>query len=390
MSHRVALVFGASGISGWAMARELLRYPTPTTFSRVIALSNRPLPCDVIILEDPRLTFVSGVNLVHSVEDVIKALREKVPSIDQITHVYWYAYAHAPTEGSQTEVNGQMLDTTLRALGETSPRLEYFLLQTGAKYYGMHLAGQITPPPIPFKEDAPRIPEPLASENIFYYRQLDIIAEHAKSATWKWNDIRPDVIVGYAPTNNPMNLALVLGVYLALYRAVHGRGAKVALPASIIGANALNSESPADYIARCAIWLSLHGDSTLNGRGFNVAVAPSRYAERWPALAGAWGLEGVSTQQDDPSPTRAFADVLNWVGEHTEEWGTLEREHGLRPGVLEATSFDFLFVMSIPLDRILDTSAIKEAGFTEEGEPMVTYCRKVWALFADAKVLPPL
>jgi hypothetical protein len=90
MPQRIALVIGASGVSGWATTRELLRYPTPTTFSRVIALSNRPLSLEVTLLDDPRLELVSGVDLTRSLNEVVGALREKVAGIAEVTHVYWY------------------------------------------------------------------------------------------------------------------------------------------------------------------------------------------------------------------------------------------------------------------------------------------------------------
>jgi hypothetical protein len=38
-----ALVFGASGISGWSILNQALTYPTPTTFSHITGLTNRPL-----------------------------------------------------------------------------------------------------------------------------------------------------------------------------------------------------------------------------------------------------------------------------------------------------------------------------------------------------------
>ena len=96
-TERVALVFGASGISGWAITRELLRYPDATTFSKVIALSNRPLDPAVTLLSDPRLTYAHGVDLTQPVESVVKALKEKVPDIGKVTNVFWYGKRIIPT-----------------------------------------------------------------------------------------------------------------------------------------------------------------------------------------------------------------------------------------------------------------------------------------------------
>lgn len=89
-TEHVALIFGASGISGWAVTRELLRYPYPTTFSKIIALSNRPLDSAVTLLSDPRLAFAHGVDLTRSVEDVVELLKTKVEDIGNVTEVFWY------------------------------------------------------------------------------------------------------------------------------------------------------------------------------------------------------------------------------------------------------------------------------------------------------------
>jgi hypothetical protein len=43
MSLRRALVFGASGVASGSLVQEMLMYSTPTTFDKVIGLTNRPL-----------------------------------------------------------------------------------------------------------------------------------------------------------------------------------------------------------------------------------------------------------------------------------------------------------------------------------------------------------
>ena len=89
-SKKVALVFGASGISGWAVTKNALSYPTPSTFSRVIGLMNRPRTVEESGLPNyPRLELCSGVNLRTDLEDVVKLLQEKVPNWDEVTHVYY-------------------------------------------------------------------------------------------------------------------------------------------------------------------------------------------------------------------------------------------------------------------------------------------------------------
>lgn len=92
-----AIVFGASGLNGWAVVNELLlNYPKPRTFSRVIALTNRPLDLEksywpLSAPERPELVLASSVNLVEgSSEDVAALLKVKVPDVEKVTHVFYF------------------------------------------------------------------------------------------------------------------------------------------------------------------------------------------------------------------------------------------------------------------------------------------------------------
>ena len=59
-----ALVFGASGITGWAITNSALSYPTRTTFSYVIGLTSRPLTQETArFASDPRLELNAGLDL---------------------------------------------------------------------------------------------------------------------------------------------------------------------------------------------------------------------------------------------------------------------------------------------------------------------------------------
>lgn len=90
-SKNVALVFGASGISGWAVTKNLLSYPTATTFSRVIGLTNRPVDLENSQLptDDSRLEIYSGINLRGELSEVVALMKDKIPNVDQVTHMYY-------------------------------------------------------------------------------------------------------------------------------------------------------------------------------------------------------------------------------------------------------------------------------------------------------------
>lgn len=88
--NNVALVFGASGISGWAVTKNLLSYPTSTTFSRVIGLTHRPMGLnDSQLPPDDRLELYHGINLRESREAMIEKMKATVPDVEEVTHVYY-------------------------------------------------------------------------------------------------------------------------------------------------------------------------------------------------------------------------------------------------------------------------------------------------------------
>lgn len=86
----MALVFGASGISGWSVTKDCLSYPSIDTFSRVIGLTNRPRSVKECGLpEDDRLEIYSGINLRGSLEQVLGGMKEGIPHIEEVTHMYY-------------------------------------------------------------------------------------------------------------------------------------------------------------------------------------------------------------------------------------------------------------------------------------------------------------
>jgi hypothetical protein len=87
-----AIVFGASGVTGWSFVNEMLHdYPKNNVWDGVVAMTNRPLKqADSLWPTDPRLQIVSGIDLLRgSQQDLEAALSERVQDVDGITHVYY-------------------------------------------------------------------------------------------------------------------------------------------------------------------------------------------------------------------------------------------------------------------------------------------------------------
>lgn len=121
-SPKHALVFGASGISGWGTIVQLTSYPTKETFASITGLTNRPLSAQNALLpDDNRIELVPGVDLSASPESVISELEARVPHIADITTVFFYGVyfvMQMPLEGSNNDILrlelGQHIYTSLR------------------------------------------------------------------------------------------------------------------------------------------------------------------------------------------------------------------------------------------------------------------------------------
>lgn len=131
-----ALVFGASGVTGWSFINEILNdYPKPNTWKRAHALTNRTLSQKQSLWpNDPRLNIVSGIDLLaNSQENLEKELKTKISDINEVTHVYYLAYKAGTDVQKEFDEAVEMWKKTLIAVDKLCPKLEFVVLQTGAK-----------------------------------------------------------------------------------------------------------------------------------------------------------------------------------------------------------------------------------------------------------------
>jgi len=129
----IALVFGASGVTGHGIIKALLSYPNATTFSRVIGLTNRPLSSSVARLpDDDRLELYSEINLLEREKSLLQL--QHVPEIQQVTHVYYAAYAgHGSSFEELKRINNELLTNAIGGVEICCPALQFVTLNTGGK-----------------------------------------------------------------------------------------------------------------------------------------------------------------------------------------------------------------------------------------------------------------
>jgi hypothetical protein len=131
-----ALVFGASGVTGWSFINEILNdYPEKNVWKRVHALTNRPLSQEQSQWpKDPRLNIVSGIDLLKgSQEELESTINERIPDVSEVTHVYYLAYKASTDMQKELEEAIAMFKRSTLAMDKLSPKLEFLVIQTGAK-----------------------------------------------------------------------------------------------------------------------------------------------------------------------------------------------------------------------------------------------------------------
>ncbi|KAF2013898.1 hypothetical protein BU24DRAFT_350870 [Aaosphaeria arxii CBS 175.79] len=384
-----ALVFGASGVTGWSFVNELLNdYPKQGLWGKVHGLTNRPLSQEQSQWpNDPRLNIVSGIDLLkRSQEDLEHELKTKVDGIEDVTHVYYLAYKAGTDVQKELEEAVAMFKRSTIALDRLSSKLEFVVLQTGAKMYGCHLLENHPTDylHVPHKESQPRLKQPY-HDMLFYHPQMDWLTEYARDKKWSWCDTRPDIIIGFVPNQNFYSLGGVVGIYLSLWKAVEGEGAECPFPGTEKSWVAQSNDSSSDMIARQTIHLSL-SEKTEKGGGYNVAdeKTPSDWKAKWPILCDYFGLKGTGPTSNPP-------EIRKYIKDHFAEWQKLEKEYGLQTGHADSDKtfpgFEYFLMTQFDFDRQYDMTKMYGTGFTEERDTRTAW-GGVFDRMRKAKIIP--
>jgi len=102
-----ALVFGATGVQGWAIVNEILNnYPSSEAFDRVTALSNRPFTENLLWPDSDRLLKVSGLDLLASggQNGIERFLEWKIEDVETVTHVFYCGASTLPVATPRSNI----------------------------------------------------------------------------------------------------------------------------------------------------------------------------------------------------------------------------------------------------------------------------------------------
>jgi nucleoside-diphosphate-sugar epimerase len=131
-----ALIFGASGITGWAIVNTILNgYPNPSAFSKVTALTNRPFTQEVAQWpKSDKLNIVSGLDLLKGSQSELEAtVKARVADIDTVSHVYFFAYIMDTDPAKEIQINVDLLQRAVSTIDNLSKSLKFVVLPTGTK-----------------------------------------------------------------------------------------------------------------------------------------------------------------------------------------------------------------------------------------------------------------
>ncbi|KAF2430459.1 hypothetical protein EJ08DRAFT_633988 [Tothia fuscella] len=392
MAGNHALIFGASGITGWAITNQILKgYPEEGSFSKVTALTNRPLSADATLWpKSDKLQLISGLDLMTKggQNALNEEMKSKVKDMDTVSHVFFFAYIMDPEPTEEIRINVELLKRAVTACEHLSKKLQFVVLPTGTKAYGVHLIDKFPfGKDLPLKESLPKIPEPYASE-MFYYNQTDFLANAAKGKPWTWCEVIPDMIVGFVPNNNIYCLPQAIALYLSLYRYINGKGATVEFPGTAESWAIQSNDSFQDTIAKFALHASLNPKTCGNGERFNTADQQSSWSEKWPIVADFFELKGVAPPEGGSGPQPG-----DYVQAHLKEWEKMEKEKGLVGGRVGNNrsfgGFPYFIMTMFNFDRQQDLTKSHEAW--GKGAEAVDAKKAWWTVFErfrEAKIIP--
>ena len=295
-------------------------------------------------------------------------------------------------------INVLLLTNFLSALTLASITPKTFLLQTGAKNYGVHLG----PAKVPQEESDPRV----TIEPNFYYNQEDVLFAYCQENKVNWSIGMPGPILGAVP-DAAMNACFPLAVYAAVSQRL---GQKLVWPGDAASWQLPNSMSASMMNAYMEEWSVLE-PRALNQK-FNVFDGGAFAWEGcWPKVAAAYGVEWEGPGDDEQGlevrevgsekPPRGYGgrgvvrrrfSMVEWAkrDEVKKAWEEMRKEYGLAEIKEVDRVFAFLDGTLVRAGALLFSSdkarKLGWTGYVDSTEAIL----EVFEDLAKIKMIPPL
>lgn len=259
-----------------------------------------------------------------------------------------------------------MLVNVVNTIEPIAPNLQHISLMQGYKVYGAHLG----PFKTPAKEtDATHMPPE------FNVDQQQFLEDRQPGSSWTWSALRPSVVCGFA-LGNPMNLAMVIGVYAAISREL---GLPLRFPGKPGAYHSLLEMTDATLLAHATIWAAT--DPRCANQAFNITNGDLfRWNELWPRIAAFFELETAP-----PLPlslTTVMADKEDLWNSMIEKYGLVNTPYD------DVSSWAFGdFVFSWDYDFFADGSKARRFGFHDFIDTEAMFM-DIFRNLRDRKILP--
>ncbi|RAJ05469.1 nucleoside-diphosphate-sugar epimerase [Chitinophaga skermanii] len=265
MKNNIALVVGATGITGSSLAKELIAAGYTT-----YGLARNPH------------THIEGLHPIAANLLDENALQTAFEHIHP-THVFFTTWMRQDSEAENIRVNSALVRNLLQVL---SPKksVQHVALVTGLKHYLGPFDAYAKDgflPLTPVREEHPRL-----NLDNFYYAQEDEIYAAAQRDGFTWSIHRPHTVIGYA-VGNLMNMGVTLAVYASICKAT---GEPFVWPGSAAQWNGVSDVTDAGMLAKQIVWAA--ETPAAHNQAFNVANGDVfRWNWLWLQIADYFGIE---------------------------------------------------------------------------------------------------
>lgn len=331
--ENIALVVGATGITGSNLAEELIAQGWTT-----YGLSRNPTT-NIDGLLPIKADLLNEQNLAEALEGISP------------THIYFTTWMRNDTEEENIRVNSLLVKNLLNIL---SPKksVQHVALVTGLKHYlgpFEAYAKEGVLPETPVREEHPRLPLPN-----FYYAQEDEVYKASERDGFTWSIHRPHTVVGYA-VGNLMNIGTTLAVYASICKET---GRKFIWPGSEAQWNGVSDVTDARILAKQLVWAS--STESAKNQAFNIANGDVfRWKWLWKRLANWFGVQA-----------EGFNGTIRPLEKELENdndvWTTIAEKYNLKEKNLNRLSSAWHTDLDLgrPLEVMCDMSKSRKLGFT--------------------------
>lgn len=333
-NNKIALVVGATGITGSNLAKELLSQGW-TTYG-ISRNTNNNIEGLISVKAD-----------LLNIESLENALEDIAP-----THIFFTTWMRNDTEEENIRVNSALVRNLLHVL---SPKktVQHVALVTGLKHYlgpfeAYAKEGKL--PETPLREEQPRLPLPN-----FYYAQEDEVYVASERDGFSWSIHRPHTVIGYA-VGNAMNLGTTLAIYASICKET---GRKFIWPGSSAQWNGISDVTDARILAKQLVWASTTEEA--KNTAFNITNGDVfRWKWLWYRLADYFGVEAVGFEKE-------IKPLEKEMQNDQEIWSKVVKKYNLKEENIERLSSAWHTDLDLgrPLEVITDMTNSRKAGFRE-------------------------